>query len=161
MEFEQLQPKKHKRINFDCGVEVLNRYPQQVANQDQKRGLTKIYVLAEGETIIGYYSISAHSVMRDNLHDNIKRGGYNDIPFLLLGRLAVDKQHQRKGYGDMLIVHAFKTTMEAAEKVGILGIVVDAKDKKAMTFYQGFGFMRLLGTDYRLVLPISAISGLV
>ena len=61
----------------------------------------------------------------------------------------------------MLIVHAFKTTMEAAEKVGILGIVVDAKDKKTMTFYRGFGFMRLVETNNRLVLPISAISGLV
>jgi 50S ribosomal subunit-associated GTPase HflX len=43
-----------------------------------------------------------------------------------------------KGYRDTLILHAFKTTMEATEKIGILGIVVDAKDKKAASFYEGF-----------------------
>jgi GNAT superfamily N-acetyltransferase len=161
MEFEQLQPLTHNRKDFDCGVEALNQYIQKVANQDQKRNLTKIYVLADNEEIIGYYSISAHSVMRDYLPEDIKSGTYKDIPFLLLGRLAVDKRHQGKGYGDALIFHAFKTTMEAAEKVGILGILVDAKDEKAASFYEGFGFRRLLGTLNRLVLPISVISKLM
>jgi len=161
MEFEQLQPLKHNRKDFDCGVEALNQYLQKVANQDQKRNLTKIYVLAEDEEIIGYYSISAHSVMRDYLPEDIKPGAYKDIPFLLLGRLAVDNRHQGKGYGDTLILHAFRTTMEAAEKVGILGIIVDAKDEKAASFYEGFGFRRLSGTENRLVLSISAISELI
>ena len=148
-------------MEFDCGVEALNQYLQKVANQDQKRNLTKIYVLAEDEEIIGYYSISAHSVMRDYLPEDIKPGAYKDIPFLLLGRLAVDNRHQGKGYGDTLILHAFRTTMEAAEKVGILGIIVDAKDEKAASFYEGFGFRRLSGTENRLVLSISAISELI
>jgi len=161
MEFEQLQPLKHNRKDFDCGVEALNQYLQKVANQDQKRNLTKIYVLAKDEEIIGYYSISAHSVMRDYLPEDIKPGVYKDIPFLLLGRLAVDNRHQGKGYGDTLILHAFRTTMEAAEKVGILGIIVDAKDEKAASFYEGFGFRRLSGTENRLVLSISAISELI
>ena len=161
MEFEQLQSLKHNRKDFDCGVEALNQYLQKVANQDQKRNLTKIYVLAEDEEIIGYYSISAHSVMRDYLPEDIKPGAYKDIPFLLLGRLAVDNRHQGKGYGDTLILHAFRTTMEAAEKVGILGIIVDAKDEKAASFYEGFGFRRLSGTENRLVLSISAISELI
>jgi GNAT superfamily N-acetyltransferase len=151
-------PLKHNRKDFDCGVEVLNQYLQKVVNQDQKRNLTKISVLAENEEIIECYSISAHSVMRDYLPEDINPRAYKDMPFLLLGRVAVDKRYQGKGYGDTLILHAFKTTMEAAEKVGILGIVVDAKDKKAASFYEGFGFRCLLGTENRLVLPISAIS---
>lgn len=145
-------------MEFVCGVEALNQYLQKVANQDQKRNLTKIHVLAEDEEIIGYYSISTHSVMRDYLPEDIKPGAYKDIPFLLLGRLAVDKRHQGKGYGDTLILHAFRTTKEATEKVGILGIIVDAKDEKAATFYEGFGFRRLSGMENRLVLSISAIS---
>jgi predicted N-acetyltransferase YhbS len=114
-------------------------------------------MLAKGKDIIGYYSISAHSVMRDGLPENIPLGGYSDIPFLLLGRLAVDKRHQGQGFGDALI---FQTTVDAAEKVGVLGMVVDAKDDKASAFYGGFGFRRLDGTKNRLVLPLSIISGL-
>jgi len=161
MEFSPLNPKFHNRKGFDCGVAPLNRYLQQVAGQDQKRNLSKVYVLAEGETVVGYYSLSAHSVARENLPKDVKLGGYQDIPFLLLGRLAVDKTCQGQGFGDALIFHAFKNTQEAAERVGILGIIVDAKDEGAASFYEGFGFVRLEGSVRRLVLTISALSGLL
>lgn len=158
MLFEQLDSKRHNRQRFDCGVEALNLYLQRGANQDQRRSLTKVYVLAEGERVIGYYSISAHSVVRDNLPDDIALDRYKDVPFLLLSRLAVDQEYQGQGYGDALIFHAFKTTLDAAEKVGILGMLVDAKDEAAAAFYQGFGFRRLQGSANRLVLPLSAMT---
>jgi len=157
MKFELLDGKKHDRKSFDCGVKALNVYLQQVANQDQKRGLTRIYVLAEDRQIIGYYSISAHSVPTDELPDSIAAGRYHEAPFLLLGRLAVDKRYQRQGYGDSLIFHAFKTTAETAHKIGILGIIVDAKDGAIAVFYEKFGFKRLARTKSRLVLPFSAV----
>ena len=130
MKFELLDPKKHNRTNFDCGVGVLNQYLRQFANQDQKRHLSKVYVLSEDGKILGYYSISAHSVLRSELPENHSLGGYHDIPFLLPGRLAVDKAHQNQGYGDALIYHAFYTTVSADEKVGILGMIVDANDHR-------------------------------
>lgn len=161
MLFERLDSKKHDRKSFDCGVEALNLYLQRVANQDQKRSLTKVYVLADAKRIIGYYTISAHSVTRDNLPDTIKLASYKDVPFLLLGRLAVDKGFQGQGYGDALIFHAFKTTLSAAEKIGILGMIVDAKDEKAASYYEGFGFKRLTETKNRLMLPLSVMQNLV
>jgi GNAT superfamily N-acetyltransferase len=161
MLFEHFNPKKHDRKGFDCGVEALNFYLQCGANQDQRRSLTKIYVLAERERVIGYYSISAHSVLRDNLPDDIKLASYKDVPFLLLGRLAVDEEYQGQGYGDALIFHAFKTTLDAAEKVGILGMIVDAKDENIVSFYEGFGFKRLQGSVNRLLLPLSMMDALV
>lgn len=161
MEFERLDSKKHNRTNFDCGVEALNLYLQRFANQDQKRNLTKAYVLAEGREIIGYYTISAHSVLRDNLPDMIKLASYKDIPFLLLGRLAVDKAYQGQGYGDALIFHAFKSTSSAAQKFGILGMIVDAKDEKAASYYEGFGFVRLKTIENRLMLPLNEMEHLI
>lgn len=161
MKFEILNPNNHNRLDFDCGVEALNKYLQRIANQDQKRSLTKVYVLADEQEIIGYYSMSAHSVERDELPKNVKLGSYSDIPFLLLGRLAVDKKYQGQGYGEALIFHACKTTIDAAEKVGILGVIVDAKDEKAALFYESFGFYKLHKTKNRLVLPISVIAELI
>ncbi len=158
---EFFNPKKHDRNQFDCGVDVLNTYLIKFANQDQKRSLTKIYVLAEETKIIGYYSISAHSILRNNLPDDHNLGGYNELPFLLLGRLAVDKNYHGQGFGDTLILHSFKTTLYAAETIGIMGIVVDAKDKKSASFYENFGFMRLSGNFNRLVLPITSIKKLL
>jgi ribosomal protein S18 acetylase RimI-like enzyme len=161
MKFERLDPQKHQRKGFDCGVIALNLYLQQFANQDQKRGLTRVYVLAEQQEIIGYYSICAHSVPTDQLPDNAKLGSYQDAPFLLLGRLAVDLHYQGHGYGDALIFHAFSITSEAAEKIGTLGMIVDAKDEKAAGFYQKFGFQPLSATKNRLMLPFSAMKSLL
>ncbi len=41
MIFELLNADKHDRTSFDCGIPTLNRYLQNYANQDQKRGLAK------------------------------------------------------------------------------------------------------------------------
>jgi hypothetical protein len=62
---------------------------QRTANQDQKRNLTRVYMLVEQQQIIGYYSIGARSVPTDQLPDNAKLGSYQEVPFLLLGCLAV------------------------------------------------------------------------
>ncbi|TFF22110.1 N-acetyltransferase [Jiella endophytica] len=161
MEFVALDPKGHDRKSFDCGVPALDLYLQRYANQDLKRSLTRIYVLADGPAIIGYYSIGAHSVRRDHLPEDLKAGPYEEIPFLLLGRLAVDTRWQGQGYGDALIVHAFHTTRQAATQIGILGMIVEAKDETAAVFYEGFGFRRLIGTAHRLVLPITAMDALL
>jgi GNAT superfamily N-acetyltransferase len=158
MLIEALDPTRHNRTDFDCGVQELNRYLQQFANQDQKRGLAKTYVLVDGTKIRGYYSLAAHCVTRENLPSDIRVGRYKDIPFLLLGRLAVDKELQGKGYGDAIMYHAFKTTKNIAERVGILGMIVDAKDEKAAAFYQRFGFRSVEGNKNRLVLPIASFS---
>lgn len=157
MKFELLDIKKHDRNAFDCGIKALNNYLQRVANQDQKRGLTRVYVLTENRDIIGFYSISAHSVSTEELPDTITVCRYKEAPFLLLGRLAVDKRYQRQGYGDSLIYHAFKTSAKIAEKIGILGIIVDAKDEAIVDFYEKFGFKRLAKTRNRLVLPFSGV----
>jgi len=158
MLFELLDPKRHNRKDFDCGVQELNLYLQQIANQDQKRGLSKTYLLADDVNIIGYYSLTAHSVSRENLPPHMPMGSYKDIPFLLLGRLAVDKRFQGQGYGDAMMYHAFKITKETAEKIGIIGMIVDAKNEKAASFYEGFGFSRIEGSKNRLVMPISSFS---
>jgi GNAT superfamily N-acetyltransferase len=161
MEFRLLDPKHHDRKSFDCGVAGLNVYLQRFAGQDVARGLTRVYVLARDSEIVGYYSLSAHAVARDALPDTVRVGAYAELPFLLLGRLAVARTWQGQGYGDALIVHAFQTTRTTAKAIGILGMIVDAKDENAVRFYEGFGFRRLGGGANRLVLPITAIDGLL
>jgi len=158
MKFELLDTQKHDRKAFDCGIDALNAYLQRVANQDQKRNLAKTYVLAHQNEIIGYCSLCTHSVSKDQMPENESTGIYSSVPFLLLGRLAIDKKHQKRGYGEALIFHAFKITAEIAEKVGVQGIIVDAKDEKAVLFYEKFGFHRLKSSTNRLMLTLAAIK---
>lgn len=158
MQFEPLDTSKHDRKSFDCGVEALNLYLSRYVNQDQKRSVTRCHVLSDGGRIIGYFTLAGHSVTRENLPESRKLGIYEDIPFLLLGRLAVDKEFQGKGYGDALLYHAFRLTKDAAKAYGIYGIIVEAKNEEAALFYQGFGFKPLKGQALKLVLPLSAVN---
>lgn len=158
MKFEILDPKKHNRADFDCSIEPLNLYLQKFAGQDQKRSLSKTYVLADKKKIIGYYTISAHSVLKDFLPEDVKAGNYADLPFLLLGRLAVDTSCQGNGYGEALVFHACKTTTEAAQHIGIFGMIVEAKNEKVVTFYKNLGFKLLKHSKNKLVLPTTAIK---
>ena len=109
--------------------------------------------MAKESQIVGYYSISAHSVLTNELPTNMQLAHYPSAPFLLLGRLAVDLKFQKQGFGDALIFHAFKQTKVLAEKVGILGMIVDAMDEQSACFYENFGFRRLSVSRNRLVLP--------
>lgn len=158
MQFEPLDTSKHNRESFDCEVEALNIYLSRYVKQDEKRSLTRCHVLSDGERIVGYFTLSGHSVSRENLPENRKLGVYEDIPFLLLGRLAIDKEYQGNGYGDALLHHAFKLTKDAAKAYGIYGIIVDAKNEEAASFYRGFGFKPLSGQALKLVLPLSAVN---
>jgi len=163
---EILDPKRHNRADFDCGVQELNHYLQEVADQDQDRGLAKTYVLVDGTKIRGYYSLATHSVPRESLPQDIKAGNrkkikyekirYTDLPFLLLGRLAIDKELQGQRYGRAILYDALETTKSIAERVGILGMIVDAKDEKTTAFYRKFGFRSIEGNKNRLVLPITS-----
>jgi GNAT superfamily N-acetyltransferase len=161
MQFEPFEPKRHDRASFDCGVAELNTYLKRYASQDQKRQLTRVCVLSDSDRIIGFYSLIAHSIQRDNLPKSLKLGGYDALPFLMLGRLAVDKKDQGQGFGDALIFHALKSTVAAAEHIGLIGLIVDAKNESAASFYEGFGFIRLEETPNRLVLPFTAIKKLL
>ena len=161
MNFEPLDAKRYDRRAFDCGVEALNVYIHRFANQDVKRGLTRTYVLAEQARIVGYYTLSAHSVSHERLPGELGAGPYQELPFLLLGWLAVDLVHQGHGFGDVLIVDAFRRTRLVAQQVGIMGMIVDAKDDRAAGFYEKFGFRRLSGTTGRLALPLNAMDSLI
>ena len=79
MKIELLNPKIHNRNQFDCGVDVLNEYLRHFANQDSKKNLSRIHVLADKERIIGYYSISSHSVLTSELPDNQSKYSYSMV----------------------------------------------------------------------------------
>ena len=156
--FEKLAPKRHDRKGFKCGVPALDNYLQKYAGQDLRRNMTQVYVLSNDTRIIGYYSISAHSVSSSSIPSDLSpKSGYSEFPFLLLGRLAIDQNEQGKGYGSALIYHAFETTVEAAQKIGLMGMVVEAKNEEVATYYEGFGFMRSVGDKNRLLLPLKTM----
>jgi predicted N-acetyltransferase YhbS len=62
------------------------------------------------------------------------------IPVVVLARLAVDSTLQGKGYGRALIRDAGLRVLQAADTIGIRGMVVQALSDEAKSFYEAVGF---------------------
>ena len=100
---------QHDRSAFESGVEPLDRYFQVQAGQDTRKNMAAAFVLALPDGAIGgYYTLSATSVNVAELPARITRKlpRYPLVPATLLGRLAVYRRYQGKGYGRFLLADA-------------------------------------------------------
>jgi GNAT superfamily N-acetyltransferase len=162
-QFEQLGS-QHNRAGFSCGVEALDRYIHQQAGQDVRRNIALPYVLIESSTsdIVGYYTLSAYSIVPSSLPAAATRRlpHYTNFPATLIGRLAVDRRYQSRGFGRRLLLDALRRCLAASRQVAIMVVVVDAKDDGARSFYERHGFTRFQDHEYRLFLPIDTIAKL-
>ncbi len=154
--------KKHERKEFNCGEEVLNVYIRQYAKQDQTRRVAAVFLLpGEQKSIKGYYTLSSTHLPSEILPEKIlkKLPNHPFQPATLLGRLAVSKSHQRQGSGEILLIDALYRSYRLSEQIGSIAVVVNALNKKAASFYENFGFIKLSGGK-RLFLPMKTIGKL-
>jgi GNAT superfamily N-acetyltransferase len=135
----------HDRGGFDCGVEPLNRYLQQIARQHMVKGISKTFVLvdehaAAPKPVLGFFTISLCQVLGQQVPAKWARKLPEQIPAMRLGRLAVAQTQQGAGYGKTLLVDALHRIARVADLAGGIGLFVDAKDEAAAAFYARFGF---------------------
>jgi len=64
----------------------------------------------------------------------------DQIPVMIIGRLAVDVKFQGRGLGPALLRDAVLRTLQAAEIAGIRAILVHAISERAKRFYEKWGF---------------------
>ena len=62
------------------------------------------------------------------------------IPVVVLARLAVDCSLQGAGLGRALVKNAAQRVLQAADVIGIRGMVVHALSMEAKAFYERVGF---------------------
>jgi len=154
---------RHNRAAFSCGVEALDRYLQKQASQDVSKRVTAVFVLTpDGETVAGYYTLSAHVVNLPDLPENVARRlpRYPDVPATLLGRLAVSVNFRRQGVGELLLLDAFRRVLASSREIASALVVVDAKDDNARNFYLHHDFVPLPTQPDRLFYPVKAIEKL-
>lgn len=135
----------HDRSGFDCGVEPLNRYLQQIARQHIVKGISKTFVLvdehaAAPKPVLGFFTISLCQVLGQQVPAKWARKLPEQIPAMRLGRLAVAQTQQGAGYGKTLLVDALHRIARVADLAGGIGLFVDAKDEAAAASYARFGF---------------------
>ena len=132
---------------FECGEAELDLFLKRYARQNQFRhyiGVT--YVAVDGGEILGFVTLSAGSVNREELPKE-RQGSLPAyaLPILRLSRLAVDRRRQGRGIGRALLRFALRMALRQREAFGCYGVLVDAK-ADATGFYEAYGFepIRLL-----------------
>ncbi len=153
--------KHHNRAAFACGEDSLDRYLRQQARQDAERFVAAVFVLLDTETdrISGYYTLGSLAIEFAELSPELQRRlpRYPLLPAVLLGRLAVDVDYQRRGYGEVLLYDAMKRALTHTGQVASMAVIVDAIDDRARSFYERYGFSRFASNPNRLYLPMTTV----
>lgn len=113
--------------------------------------------------VVGYYAIStagAHRVALPNA--KLRRGMPEEVPLLLLGRLAIDAAYQGQGLGSALLIDALRRCSAASAIAGARGVLAHAIDDGAVQFYLRHGLIVAPPLGERtLLMPIEILRATV
>ena len=158
---EAIDPGRHILTAMDSGEPELDEWLRLHAAGTEARRVARTFVwvdpASEPDLVRGYYSLTAHRLVRDGLPGAIGRGSPVEIQAVLLARLALDVSSQGPGMGGVLLVDALARVVTATRTVAARLVVVDALSESAAAFYEHHGFRRIPGT-LRLIQKVSDIA---
>ncbi len=153
---EPLTP-AHDLSQFFSGHPTLDDWLTRHALRNQVSGASRTYVVCEGPAVVAYYSLATGSIDRRVAPGRVRRNMPNEIPVMLLGRLAVAADRQGQGLGTALLRDASLRTLNAAKIAGIRAVVVHAIDDAAARFYRDRGFLPSSNDPRTLFLPMEVV----
>jgi len=129
---------KQDRSTFDCGKLELNAYFRTRVSQDVRRNYATCFVATDKteDRIAGFYTLAMGSVSLGALPEDVAKRlpRYPQVPVVHLGRLAVDQNYQGQKLGGSLLADAIARSIES--EIAAYAVVVDAKDKNSVAFYE-------------------------
>jgi len=131
---------EHQIDRFDSGEPVLDDWLRRRARANQASGGSRTYVVCDGNVVVGYYALASGAIVQGLVPGRFRRNMPDPIPVVVLGRLAVDRRYQGRGLGRGLFRDAARRVAQAADAIGIRGIVVHAISEDARKFYVALGF---------------------
>jgi len=129
----------HSIATFASGMESLDTWLKRRALKNQATGASRTFVACEGR-VVAYYALASSAVSIIEAHGRFRRSMPDPIPVVVLGRLAVDRCFQGKGLGRALVRDAGCRVAQAADVIGIRGMIVHAVTSEAKAFYEHVGF---------------------
>jgi GNAT superfamily N-acetyltransferase len=131
---------RHDAGDFRSGEGSLDDWLKRRARANQVSGASRTYVVCQEQRIVGYYALASGVVTVESAPGRFRRNMPNPIPVAVLARLAVDRDWQGRGIGRALFRDAARRVAQAADAIGIRGIVVHAISEEAKNFYLALGF---------------------
>lgn len=152
----------HDRKGFRCGKESLERYLRETAKGHFAKGVSVTRVLVQRgsskpKPILGYFTLTGTLATASLWPDVAKGLPMAPVPMVLLGRLAVAENWQKKGIAGLLLAAAREIASGSMHGAGGVGMIVDAADEDLVHFYEKHGFRRVEKQSLRLFLPTSSL----
>jgi GNAT superfamily N-acetyltransferase len=130
---------QHWIDDFDSGVPSLDDWLKRRAMMNQVSGASRTFVVCEGNKVIGYYALAASAISMEATPGRFWRNILDPIPVVVLARLAVARSHHDRGLGRALFQDATYRVIQAADAIGIRGMIVHALSDEAKAFYLHLG----------------------
>jgi GNAT superfamily N-acetyltransferase len=132
----------HDLSTFDSGNDELDGWLQRHGLAAQQMDSARTFVLTEHDRVVGYFSLTMGSVLRQDAPAKLVRGlpAY-PVGMVLVARLAVDRREQGNGLGGILLAEALRKAVAAGDAAAARLVVVDAIDENAARFYERHGFL--------------------
>jgi GNAT superfamily N-acetyltransferase len=130
---------EHTLAGFDSGVASLDDWLRRRALHHQASGASRTFVLDDNALVVAYYALAASAIAVDAAPGRFRRNMPGPIPVIVLGRLAIARSHQGQGLGRALFRDAARRGIQAAEAIGIRGLLLHAISEEARSFYLALG----------------------
>lgn len=127
--------------------------------KNETSGASRTYVVSHQNHVIAFYSLATGAVACRQAPGRIRRNMPDPIPVMIVGRLAVHLDWQKKGLGGDLLADAVKRTLQAADIAGIRALVVHALSEDAKQFYEQFGFQSSSTDPLDLMIALKDAQG--
>jgi GNAT superfamily N-acetyltransferase len=147
----------HDLSGFASGVSSLDDWLKRRARPNQVSGASRTFVLTEEQRVVGYYALASGGIAVAASVGRFRRNMPDPIPVAVLGRLAIDRAHQGKGLGRALFRDCAMRVAQAADSIGIRGVIVHAISDEARAFYVTLGFDPSPGDPMTLMVTLGDI----
>jgi GNAT superfamily N-acetyltransferase len=136
----QLLADHHQTENFASGVASLDDWLKYRARTNQASGASRTFVVCDKHRVVAYYALASGAIHTDSASGRFRRNMPEPIPVAILARLAVDRSCQGQGLGRAMFRDGARRILNAADIIGIRGIIVHAISEEAKAFYLALGF---------------------
>ena len=168
---ESLDPAKHDRAAFSCGIAQVDNFFRRTANKLVKADNVRTFVMVDQDGgLIGFYAVNAHAIDYTDLPGRFARHrpSHGTIPAAYISMIGVDTRFQGQGYGGDLLIDCLARLARAAEALGIAVVILDVLDcgdpervARRLTLYTSYGFQPLPSNGLRLFLPMATVRALM
>ena len=155
---------EHRLEGFRSGERSLDSWLLRHSRTAQGTGSARVFVTTvDPGRVVGLYALSAGAVGAAESTERLRKGqpAARPVPIVILGRLAVDGEHQRKGLGTSLLQDGLLRVATAAESIGVRAVVVHAVNEAARRWYLRWGFEPSPTDSFHLILLLKDLKRLL